>query len=141
MCKTQEIRFLTAITNRYTRQSMDHSLQHQEFHLIPPALMLSEISTHLVSFPSLKGFLYILYAVICSLSSNITLSLQPFVSPLRRVMIFVYRLSRPLIAKGYIHNVEGYHICYAFNKHTVVNSTRDSIVYFTKDNIQNLFSE
>lgn len=54
-------------------------------------------------------------------------------------MIFVYRLSRPLIAKGYIHNVEGYHICYIYIRYTVVNSTRDSIVYFTKDNIKNLF--
>lgn len=34
------------ITNRYTRQSPDHSLQRQEFHLEPPALMLSGISTH-----------------------------------------------------------------------------------------------
>lgn len=50
---------LIAVTNRYIRQSLEYSLQHQEFHLTPPALILSGISTHLVRFPSLKGFLCI----------------------------------------------------------------------------------
>ena len=44
-------KFLTGITNRYTRQSTDYSLQYKEFHFIPPALVVVEISTHLVRFP------------------------------------------------------------------------------------------
>lgn len=44
-------KFLTGITNRYTRQSIDYSLQYKEFHFIPPALVVVEISTHLVRFP------------------------------------------------------------------------------------------
>ena len=42
-----------------------YSLQYKEFHFIPPALVVSEISTH-SEISSLKGFVYILYAVICS---------------------------------------------------------------------------
>ena len=44
-------KFLTGITNRYTRQSTDYSLQYKEFHFIPPALVVVGISTHLVRFP------------------------------------------------------------------------------------------
>ena len=44
-------KLLTGITNRYTRQSAYYSLQYIEFHFIPPALVVVEISTHLVRFP------------------------------------------------------------------------------------------